>query len=58
MKKMSTLHVKSCRSGKCETNSTLNVKIWSVWLVFSAFFWFWGVNISGSVMIFRESVKF
>ena len=57
VKKLSTLHVKSGRSGKCENNSTLNVKkvvqlhdqsvwtIWSAWSVFFGIFGFRGVNI-------------
>ena len=59
VKKISTLNVKSGRPGKCEKNSTLNVKkvrsvaspvrwsvwtIWSAWSVFSAFSGF-GVSI-------------
>ena len=59
VKQISTLNVKSGRPGKCENNSTLNVKkgwsvassvrwsvwtIWSAWSVFSAFSGF-GVSI-------------
>ena len=50
VKTISTLNVKSGRPGKCEKNSTLNVKKvwsvsspvrWSVWTIRSA----WSVNI-------------
>ena len=69
VKTISTQNVKSGRSGKCENNSTLNMKkVWSVaqfgrpGQFFSAFSGF-GVstfqrlNILGSVVTLRENEK-
>ena len=68
---ISTLNVKSGRSGKCEKHSTLNVKKvwsvawpvrWSVWTIWSAFSGFevstfQKLKMLGSVMILRKNVK-
>ena len=52
VKQISTLNVKSGRPGKCENNSTLNVKKvwsvassvrWSVWTIWSTWSFFFGI---------------